>query len=46
MGGTVVRACREYGVTPREALEDFDLIPPGATDEDVRLLAYTGHGCR
>lgn len=34
-------ACRKYGVSPRQALADFDLVEPGATDEDIRRLAYT-----
>lgn len=26
---------REYGVTPRQYLEDYDLIPPGMTDDEA-----------
>lgn len=37
--GDIEHVCRFYGITPREALEDFDLIPPGASDDYIRLLA-------
>lgn len=37
--GDVEHVCSDYGLTPRDALEDFDLIPPGASDDYIRLLA-------
>ena len=41
IGQAMEVACRKYGVSPRGALADFDLVEPGATDEDIRRLAYT-----
>ena len=41
IGQAIEVACRKYGVSPRQALADFDLVEPGATDEDIRRLAYT-----
>lgn len=33
-------ACTEYNMTPREALEEWDLINPCSTDQEVCENAY------
>ncbi len=37
--GDVEHCVLSYGITPRQALEDFDLIPPGAADGYLHALA-------
>lgn len=41
IGQAIEVACRKYGVSPGQAPADSGLVEPGATDEDMRRLAYT-----